>query len=84
MVATAAKKLLDAGFVWFDAASELPDFAGRVTKGFVTRGGALVAFATSKTVNDKFRIVGAHTDSPGLHLKSNPEGLAAKIGRAHV
>ncbi|MFZ9730723.1 MAG: M18 family aminopeptidase, partial [Ilumatobacteraceae bacterium] len=84
VVATAAKKLLDAGFTWFDAASELPDFAGRATKGFVTRGGALVAFATSQSANDKFRIVGAHTDSPGLHLKSNPEGLAANFGTLEV
>ena len=83
-MATAAKKLLDAGFTWFDAASELPDFAGRATKGFVTRGGALVAFATSQSANDKFRIVGAHTDSPGLHLKSNPEGLAANFGTLEV
>ncbi|MEY2765431.1 MAG: hypothetical protein RL552_336, partial [Actinomycetota bacterium] len=60
VVATAARRLLDAGFVWFDNASELPDFAGRATRGFVTRGGALVAFVTSGTVNDRFRIVGAH------------------------
>lgn len=84
VVATAARRLLDAGFVWFDNASELPDFAGRATRGFVTRGGALVAFVTSGTVNDRFRIVGAHTDSPGLHLKSNPEGLAANFGTLEV
>ena len=84
MVATAARRLLDAGFVWFDNASELPDFAGRAVRGFVTRGGALVAFVTSGTVNDRFRIVGAHTDSPGLHLKSNPEGLAANFGTLEV
>jgi aspartyl aminopeptidase len=84
VVATAAKRLLDAGFVWFDAASEFPDFSGRSTRGFVTRGGALIAFVTSQKANDKFRIVGAHTDSPGLHLKSNPEGLAANFGTLEV
>lgn len=84
VVATASRRLLDAGFVWFDNASELPDFAGRATRGFVTRGGALVAFATSGTVNDRFRIVGAHTDSPGLHVKSNPEGVAANFGTLEV
>ena len=84
VVATASRRLLDAGFVWFDNASELPDFAGRATRGFVTRGGALVAFVTSGTVNDRFRIVGAHTDSPGLHLKSNPEGIAANFGTLEV
>lgn len=84
VVATASRRLLDAGFVWFDNASELPDFTGRATRGFVTRGGALVAFVTSGTVNDRFRIVGAHTDSPGLHLKSNPEGVAANFGTLEV
>ena len=84
VVATAAKRLLDAGFVWFDATSELPEFAGRVTRGFVTRGGALIAFVTSQESNNKFRIVGAHTDSPGLHLKSNPEGVAANFGTLEV
>lgn len=84
VVATAAKRLLDAGFVWFDATSELPEFAGRVTRGFVTRGGALIAFVTSQKSNNKFRIVGAHTDSPGLHLKSNPEGVAANFGTLEV
>lgn len=84
VVATAARRLLDAGFVWFDEKSELPDFSGRATRGFVTRGGALVAFVTSQRSNDKFRIVGAHTDSPGLYLKSNPEGIAANFGTLEV
>ena len=84
VVSTTSRRLLDAGFVWFDNATELPDFAGRATRGFVTRGGALVAFVTSGTVNDRFRIVGAHTDSPGLHLKSNPEGIAANFGTLEV
>ncbi|MFM7526825.1 MAG: M18 family aminopeptidase [Actinomycetota bacterium] len=84
VVASAARRLLDAGFVWFDNASELPDFTGSVVKGFVTRGGAIIAFVTSARSNDKFRIIGAHTDSPGLHLKSNPEGVAANFGTLEV
>jgi aspartyl aminopeptidase len=84
VVATAARRLLEAGFVWFDAASDLPDLGGTITKGFFTRGGALIAFVTSRTANDRFRIVGAHTDSPGLHLKSNPEGVAANFGTLEV
>ena len=84
VVATAARRLLDAGFVWFDEKTEFPDFAGRATRGFVTRGGALIAFVTSQRSNDRFRIVGAHTDSPGLHLKSNPEGIAANFGTLEV
>jgi len=84
VVATAAQRLLDAGFVWFDERSELPELAGRATRGFLTRGGALVAFVTSQRSNDKFRLVGAHTDSPGLHLKSQPEAVAANFGTLEV
>jgi aspartyl aminopeptidase len=84
VVATAAGRLLDAGFVWFDELSELPDFTGRVVKGFITRGGALIAFVTSVRANDRFRIVGAHTDSPGLHLKSRPESAHSNFGTLEV
>jgi len=84
VVATAVERLLAAGFVWFDTASEFPSFAGRATKGFVTRDGAIIAFVTSPRVNDHFRVVGAHTDSPGLHLKLNPEGTASNFGTLAV
>lgn len=84
VVATAAQRLLDAGYVWFDAASEIPDLGGKTVRGFVTRGGALIAFATSSIANDRFRVVGAHTDSPGLHLKSRPEGAAANFSTLEV
>lgn len=84
VVATAAQRLLDAGYVWFDHASEFPKFSGKSVKGFVTRDGALVAFATQSQRNTHFRIVGAHTDSPGLHVKSNPEGLSSNFGTLEV
>jgi aspartyl aminopeptidase len=84
VVATAARRLLDAGYVWFDVSSEIPDLSGTSVRGFVTRGGALIAFATSSVSNDRFRIVGAHTDSPGLHLKSNPEGQAVNFATLEV
>ncbi len=84
VVATAAQRLLDAGFVWFDHSSEFPAFGDKPVKGFVTRDGALVAFATSAKRNTHFRIVGAHTDSPGLHVKSNPEGVACNFGTLEV
>jgi len=83
VVATAAQRLLAAGFTWFDATSSLPS-AQQSVKGFVTRDGALVAFVVPQPNADYFRIVGAHTDSPGLHLKPNPEGLAANFGTLEV
>jgi aspartyl aminopeptidase len=84
VVATAAQRLLEAGYVWFDQASEFPAFSSKSVKGFVTRDGALVAFATQAKRNTHFRIVGAHTDSPGLHVKSNPEAVASNFGTLEV
>lgn len=83
MVATAAQRLLAAGFTWFDALSSLPATQQPV-KGFVTRDGALVAFVVPHASANHFRVVGAHTDSPGLHLKPNPEGVAANFGTLEV
>ena len=44
----------------------------------------LVAFATSTQSSDHFRIIGAHTDSPGLFLKTAPEGHAFNFGTLEV
>ena len=84
VVASSVARLLAAGFTWFDSNSDLPDLAGRAVRGFFTRGGALVAFATSTQSNDHFRIIGAHTDSPGLFLKTAPEGHAFNFGTLEV
>ncbi len=69
-VDTAATLLASAGFHWFASGSALPPIT-RPTKGVITRDGALVAFVWNPTtVTDGIRLVGAHTDSPGLHLKT--------------
>ncbi|MFZ9953796.1 MAG: M18 family aminopeptidase, partial [Ilumatobacteraceae bacterium] len=82
--ASGIARLLDAGFTWFDAGSDLPSFAGSPVKGFFTRGGALIAFVTSGRANDHYRIIGAHTDSPALFLKTTPEGHAFNFGTLEV
>lgn len=42
--------------------------------GYVTRGGTIIAWKNADTLcSNGIRIVGAHTDSPGLHIKSNPD-----------
>ena len=42
-------------------------------RGFVRVGGALIAWSNTDDFERRgIRIVGAHTDSPGLHIKHNP------------
>jgi len=42
-------------------------------RGFVRVGGALIAWTNTDDFERRgIRIVGAHTDSPGLHIKHNP------------
>ncbi len=69
VVATAEELLLAQGFSAIDE-----DSAWQLAPGgryFVVRGASLVAFIVGKAslVQSGFRIVGAHTDSPGLRLK---------------
>ena len=42
--------------------------------GYVTRGGTIIAWKNADTLSTNgIRIVGAHTDSPGLHIKTKPD-----------
>src|SRR5688572_5315523 len=70
---TAAKHLEEAGFTALDErAAPEPLPAG--TRGFVLRGGSLVAFrlGAAPPVDAGFRLVSAHTDSPNLRIKPQP------------
>jgi aspartyl aminopeptidase len=59
----------DAATGWTEAVLE---------KGFVRRRGAIVAWRNMGSMVDQgVRIVGAHTDSPGLHLKPRQGRIAA-------
>jgi aspartyl aminopeptidase len=72
-----ARKLAQAGF------SELDEGAawsvGPGTRGYVLRGGSLVAFVagTSPPWESGFVALGAHTDSPNLRLKPSPDLASA-------
>lgn len=71
VVATCAARLLDAGFTCLDERERWSLAAGG--RYFVVRGGAsLIAFVVGSDPEQGFRIVGAHTDSPGLRLKPRP------------
>ena len=72
VVATASDRLMAAGFEPTDPSSAWTNVP---TRGFVVRGGALVAWsrgAASGPVSP-LRLVGAHTDSPCLRIKPRPD-----------
>jgi aspartyl aminopeptidase len=70
--ATAAERLTAAGFAEVHEAEAWPATPGHR---FLRRGGSLVAWATGtgQAPTTPFRIVGAHTDSPNLRIKPQPD-----------
>jgi aspartyl aminopeptidase len=77
-VRTAAATLEAGGFVALDESEPFPPEPGRH---YVVRGGSLVAWSTQDRPRRpirSFRIVGAHTDSPNLRIKPNPDH--ARVG----
>ena len=71
----AGRRLLEAGFVRLDERDDWPDGAGRR---FAVRGGAIIAWVVpdAATPTTPFRVLGAHTDSPGFKLKPKPSTAA--------
>jgi aspartyl aminopeptidase len=74
--ATAAAMLGEAGFTQLAEDAVWPGEPGRW---FVVRGGSLVAWSLSAEhqPHEGFRIVGAHTDSPNLRVKPQPDMVLA-------
>jgi aspartyl aminopeptidase len=72
--AEAARRLSAAGFTRLDETQPWPDAAGTPARHFVVRDGAVVAWIQPSGAGPTtgFRIVGAHTDSPGFKLKPKP------------
>jgi len=70
-VETAADELSAAGFVEVPAGESIPA-RGRV---FVRRGGALIAWVVDEAhdAGSPIRVIGAHTDSPNLRIKPQPD-----------
>jgi aspartyl aminopeptidase len=70
--ANAAARLDAAGFV---AVGDEGDWAVLPPDGYLVRDGGMIAWRTpaDATVTTPFRLIGAHTDSPGLRVKPNPD-----------
>jgi len=64
------RRLEDAGFT-----SQEPS-AGKKSAGYQARAGSLVAWRTTKKAGP-VRVITAHTDSPNLRIKPNPDGVSA-------
>jgi aspartyl aminopeptidase len=81
--ATAAALLGEAGFTRLAEDTTWPGAPGRW---FVVRGGSLIAWATrgDHNAHDGFRIVGAHTDSPNLRIKPQPDVVRAGVRQLGV
>lgn len=53
--------------------------------GFVVSGGTIIAWKNLASLSaNGIRIVGAHTDSPGLHIKPNPDSQSLKWQQLQV
>ena len=76
VVGTAVGLLQPAGFTEVAEIDRFPSEPGRY---YVVRGGSLVAWSTASRPSpvQSFRIVGAHTDSPNLRIKPNPDHARA-------
>lgn len=72
VVSTAADRLIAAGFEPCELGAPWGVVADR---GFVVRGAALVAWSRGGSAGERspLRLVGAHTDSPGLRIKPRPD-----------
>jgi aspartyl aminopeptidase len=66
--ATAAARLLTAGFTELAEADEWP----RAGKFFTVRAGSMVAWDSTGGARP-FRVIGGHTDSPNLRVKQHPD-----------
>jgi len=70
VVETVADRLGNVGFVELSEAEDWPGGAG---SWFVRRGGSIVAWRSSGSAANGFRLIGAHTDSPNLRIKPQPD-----------
>ena len=80
-VAKAAERLAQANFA---EVSQAEDWAAAGTAGFVRRAGSLVAWQLGSDPAAGVRIIGAHTDSPNLRIKPQPDTGRAGVAQLGV
>lgn len=80
-VETAHEMLSAAGFTELDLSSR---WSGGPGLRMVRRGGSLLAWRQPPGRPDRFRIVGAHTDSPNLRVKPRPDHVTAHFRQLGV
>jgi len=69
-VRNAAARLTAAGF---SEVSETDEWTAATPLGYFLRGGSLVAWRVGSDTGAGFRVIGAHTDSPNLRIKPQPD-----------
>ncbi|MGV0838414.1 M18 family aminopeptidase [Mycolicibacterium thermoresistibile] len=79
---TVADRLREAGFTELSERDNWPapaasGVSGKVGDYFTVRAGSLIAWRSDAEAGAPFRIVGAHTDSPNLRVKENPDRFVA-------
>lgn len=78
-----ARRLAASGYVEIDEQARFLDAGGRH---FVRRSGAIIAWARNPELDPAapMRLIGAHTDSPNLRIKPNPETGKARYRQLGV
>ena len=79
--ATVAEKLQAAGFT---RSTSLDDGAHAPGGHLIERDGAVVAWWVPEKIRPRFRVVGSHTDSPGLMAKPDPDVVREGFRQAAV
>ena len=80
-VQTAWDLLASRGFRGHDLGDAFPSGGGLC---MVRRGGSLAAWRQPERAPHAFRIIGAHTDSPNLRIKPNPDRVSARFRQLGV
>ncbi len=81
-VQSAVRRLNDAGFVRIDEQAPWPTAPGRY---LIVRDGSVIAYSTAVSHPQAgFRIIGAHTDSPNLRLRPQPDRTSAGFSQLAV